>query len=1041
MISHRRPKGSIPLITALIAFGCVGGHAAQAVDFTKDILPIFESRCFECHDGKKSKADLRLDDREHAFKGGESGPAIVPRKSDESLLLKRIATKDSDERMPPKGEPLTAEEISKIQKWIDAGANWPASNQPKKTHWAFVPPTKPAVPKVKQTELTSPIDRFIQAKLDEAGLAPAPMADKITLLRRLSLDLIGLPPTIEEVEAFVNDESPDAYRKQVERLLKSPHYGERWGRHWLDAARYADSDGFEKDKSRTMWPYRDWVINALNRDMPYNEFVRWQIAGDEIPNSGQDGTVAMGFLRNAMVNEEGGVHPEQFRMDAMFDRMDAIGKSVLGLTIQCAQCHNHKFDPISQEEYYRMFAFLNNDHESQLPVYSPDELMKVESITRSIREIEADLRHKHADWEERMAKWEKEAKEGLPTWTVAQGVPEDISTGGQKYLPQPDGSFLALSYAPTKHTVRIDWKTDLTNITAVQLEQLTDPNLPFNGPGRSLKGTSALTEFFLDVASADEPDKKTRVKFSAATADYSNPEMELESHFDDRSGKKRVTGPVAFAIDEKQETAWGIDAGPGRRNQARKAVFQLSTNIGVPQGTIVTFHLQQNHGGWNSDDHMNKNLGRFRLSVTTNSEAKADPVPKAVRELLVIEAEKRTEKQTAEIFNYWRTTVPEFAEANSKIEELWKQWPTGASVLTFTKREEPRETKLLKRGDFLKPGKAVEAGVPAFLHPLPKDAPATRLTFANWLVDPKSPTTARVIVNRVWQSYFGTGLVTTPEDLGTQAEAPSHPELLDYLAIDFMEKGWSLKELHRMIVTSATYRRSSKTSPEHAEKDPTNKLLARAARFRVEGEIVRDITLAASGLLNPAVGGPSLFAPAPAYLFQPPASYGPFTWNEEAGTNRHRRAIYTFRRRSTPYPFLQTFDVPNGDFSCVRRLRSNTPLQALMALNETVSMEAAQGLASRALRYGGATDEARIEYAFRLCLSRKPTVAEREELIAFLERQRRHIVEGWVNPFELATGKNERPKSLPEGANPTQLAAYTAVSRVLLNLDETITKE
>ena len=446
-------------------------------------------------------------------------------------------------------------------------------------------------------------------------------------------------------------------------------------------------------------------------------------------------------------------------------------------------------------------------------------------------------------------------------------------------------------------------------------------------------------------------------------------------------------------------------------------------------------------------DNQNHNLGRYRLSVTSATNVVADPLPANVREIFLLPRGQRTPAQVAAVFSYWRTPVLEFKSVNDQIEALWKQWPEGAPTLTFAARrdagpgDEMRPTHILKRGDWLKPSKEVVAGVPAFLHPLPKDADSSRLTFAKWLVDKKSPTTARVFVNRMWQAYFGTGLVDTPEDFGLQSPAPSHPELLDWLACEFMDRGWSLKAMHRLILSSATYRQSSKVTPELYERDRYNRLLARGPRFRVEGEIVRDVALAASGLLTTTIGGPSVYSPSPSFLYQPPASYGPKVWNEATGPDRYRRGLYTFRFRSVPYPMLQNFDAPNGDFSCVRRQRSNTPLQALTTLNEIVFTECAQALARQALTSGGKTDDERIVYAFRRVLSRPPTADEKSELTRLLQRQKQRIADGWVNPLELATGKNEPPSKLPEGATPTTLAAYTAVSRVLLNLDEAITKE
>jgi mono/diheme cytochrome c family protein len=1016
--------------------------ADRKVDYVKDVQPIFAAACYSCHGPKKQESSFRLDRKADAFKGGEIGKPIIVGKSADSPLIHYVAGLDKELKMPPKGDRLTAEQIGVLRAWIDQGAVWPESGttiDPRK-HWAFQAPTRPALPSVSNPKwVRNPIDAFILARLDKEGLKPSPEADRFTLLRRLHLDLTGLPPTVAEVDAFLADQSADAYAKAAERLLKSKHYGERWARHWLDAARYADSDGYEKDKSRQVWFYRDWVVNALNRDLPYDQFVREQIAGDLLPNATQDQIVATGFLRHSMLNEEGGVDPEQFRMDAMFDRMDALGKAVLGLTIACCQCHNHKFDPITQEEYYKLFAYLNNDHESQRVVYLPDEQRKIADIRRTIGEIESRLRHTTPDWEARMAKWESSLP-AQPNWEVVRLTNQ--SDNSQRYIEQQDGSILCQGYAPTKFTTHMRGTPVGKNITGFRLELLNDPNLPCNGPGRSHIGTCALSEFTVEAWDIKEPNKKTNVKLVKATADYGNPERDLESNYDDKSKKKRTTGPVEYAIDGKDDTAWGIDAGPGRRNVPRNAVFVPEKPVSFPNGAVVDFRLKQMHGGWNSDDHMNNNLGRFRLSVTDAANPVADLIPANVRQILAIPREKRSEVQVATVFGYWRTTVPEWKAENDRAEELWKQWPVGSTQLSLQAREQMRDTAILKRGDFLKPTKPVAAGTPAFLHPLtdPK-ADGSRLTLANWLVDRKAPTTARVFVNRVWQAYFGTGLVSTPEDFGLQSERPSHPELLDWLAVEFMENGWSIKHLQRLIVNSATYRQSSKVTPAMYERDQLNRLLARAPRLRVEGEIVRDIALQASGLLNPKLGGPSLYSPAPAFLFMPPASYGPFNWIEVQGADRYRRALYTFRRRSTPYPVFTNFDVPNGDSSCVRRTRSNTPLQALTLLNENVFMDCARALAVRMIQEGGKSDEERLTFAFRCCTSRLPAADEVGELTKLLTGERERIAKGEINAVELATGEKSPKNKLPDGVAAPEAAAFTIVARVLLNLDETITKE
>jgi hypothetical protein len=1054
-------------------------RADEKIDFARDIRPILSDACFLCHgpDDGQRKADLRLDTRDGALGNRDEGAPFVPGKPDDSEAWVRITATDPTMLMPPpkSGKKLSAKQIELIRAWIEQGAKW-------NSHWAFEAPSRPALPKLKEAGwVKNSIDAFILVRLEHEGLRPSPEADRTTLLRRLSLDLVGLPPTIAEVNAFLADQSERAYENAVDRLLASPQYGERWARIWLDAARYADSDGYEKDKSRQVWAYRDWVINAFNQNLPYDRFIVEQIAGDLLPEATPDQVMATGFLRNSMINEEGGVDPEQFRMEAMFDRMDAIGKGVLGLTIQCAQCHSHKFDPLTQEEYYRMFAFLNNSYESNVAAYTPGEQMLRADIFRQIREIEAALQHEAPDWPERMARWEESVAGNQPEWTIIQSS-EDDPSGGQKMYRLKDGSYLCQGYAPTKHDVVINVTTPVQNITAFRLEQLNDPNLPLGGPGRSIKGTAALTEFKVSVKPLGKPDKGEFVKFVKATADANPTEKPLDSIYDDKSGKNRVTGPVEFAIDGKNETAWGIDIGPGRRNKPCKAVFVAEKPISFEEGVEIEVHLVQNHGGWNSDDNQNHNLGRFRLAVTSAPDPVADPLPADVRASLAVPRELRTPAQTAALVSYWRTTVAEWQEANAKIDELWKQHPEGSSQLVLSERSEPRSTQMLERGDFLKPAGPVTPGVPAFLHPLPEGAPATRLAFAQWLADRKSPTTARSFVNRVWQTYFGTGLVSTSEDLGSQSETPSHPELLDWLAVEFMEpmdhpplrKGglggvgsfvdstppgpplrrggsdastskrsdaWDIKRLHRLIVMSATYRQSSKVTSELHVRDPFNRLLARGPRIRVDAEVVRDVALAASGLLDPTVGGPSVFPTAPDFLFAPPASYGPKTWNTDTGSGRFRRALYTFRYRSVPYPALQAFDAPNGDFSCVRRTRSNTPLQALTSLNEPIFLECARGLAQQTFRDGGATDAERVIYAFRRCLARPPSEKESATLLALLTKEVERFADGKRNPWELAAADPEHPPELPAGTTPAQLAAWTAVSRVLLNLDETITKE
>ena len=1055
------------LVALLFAAGLARSVVEAApVDFAREIRPILSDNCFKCHgnDPEALKADLRLDTFGGATKPAKSGePAIVPGKPDASELFRRVSTDDADDHMPPAktGKKLTGEQIAKLKQWISEGAKY-------QTHWAFEPVKRPVVPARASLKtpgskfrIRNPIDAFVLAKLEAEELPPSPEADKSTLLRRLHLDLVGLPPSTEEVDAFLADKSPNAYEQAVERVLASPHYGERWGRLWLDGARYADSDGFEKDKPRDVWFYRDYVLNALNADKPYDQFIIEQIAGDRLPNPSQEQLVATGFLRNSMVNEEGGVHPEQFRMEAMFDRMDAIGKGILGLTIQCAQCHNHKFDPITQEDYYRMFAFINDSAEGSLPVFTPEQTQQRAGLFAQIAAIESELKHRLPDWAERLAAWESELKQAQPAWTPIKV--ENSGENSQRYYERPDGSLVAAGYAPTRWTATFTNTFAATDIQSFRLELMTDPNLPSTGPGRSLEGLLALTEFKVEAEDAQDPKDKRWAKFTRAVADFANAETPIPAVLQEGFKEKRVTGPVDWAIDGKDETAWGIDAGPGQRNQDRTAIFIAETNIAFPSGTKLTIHLRQNHGGPNSDQNQNLNLGRFRISMAGAVPETTLPLPRRIQQILDTPREQLSGAQQADLFSFWRERVPDWKSANGQIAALWKTHPEGTTQLVLTRMaEQPRETHLLKRGDMMKPADKVAPGVPAVLNPLPADAKLDRLTFAKWLVERNAPTTARSMVNRIWQSYFGIGLVETSEDLGTQSPQPSHPELLDWLAAELMEptlgvgksetgdrktgtagsesrasKPWSLKHLHRLIVTSSTYRQSSRVSDELYAKDPYNRLLARGPRFRVDAEIVRDIALAASGLLNNKVGGPSVYPPAPRFLFDPPASYGPKYWDVSQGDDRYRRAFYTFRYRSIPYPALQAFDAPNGDFACVRRARSNTPLQALTGLNETIFMECAQALAHAALTAKG-TDAERLEYAFRRVLSRRPGQDEKAELLTLLAEQQQHIAGGWVDTKALA---GKVAKDPPPNTSPTQLAAWTTVARVLLNLDETITKE
>ncbi len=645
IMSHLRPKN---ISGWLARFGVVAAvsaatvsPAAGRIDYSLEIQPVLSRNCFACHgpDAHDRQAKLRLDSFPEATAKREGQPAIAPEQPDNSALLERINHSDVDERMPPAdtGKTLSAKEKHLLRTWIEQGADYAG-------HWAFAKPRKPVLPKVSNDGwIRSDIDRFVLRKLDEAGLKPSPAAAKTTLLRRLALDLIGLPPTPEEIDAFVADRSPDAYQKQVDRLLKSKHYGERWGRIWLDAARYADTDGYEKDKRRTVWFYRDWVINAFNRDLPYNQFIIEQVAGDLLPKARQDQIVATGFLRNSMLNEEGGIDPEQFRMEGMFDRMDALGKSILGLTIQCSQCHSHKYDPLTQTEYYRLFAYLNNDHEAVPVVYPAKELKQVKSLRGKMRAIEADLKKRHPDWREDIEQWGGGIRTQDKRWQRLDIA--NIGNHAQRYEKLSDGSLLAAGYSPPRLTGTFAHTNDLENITAIRIELMTDPNLPGYGPGRAYNGLFALSELRVNIASQAEPKQKTKVVLTEAVSDFDQPKAKLEGRFVNGDTDKRVTGPAKYAIDGDSNTAWGNDRGPGRRNSDTVAVFRFKQPVGSKQGNVLYIDLSQVHGGKSGNDFVAQNLGRFRISVLTDTKPEGTPIPNNIRDLLARPAKKRSTAQ------------------------------------------------------------------------------------------------------------------------------------------------------------------------------------------------------------------------------------------------------------------------------------------------------------------------------------------------------------------------------------------------------------
>jgi hypothetical protein len=1010
-------------------------------DYLSVVRPILADHCFRCHgaDEQSREAGLRLDVRDAAIRGGDSGePAIVVDKPDASQLIRRVSSKDDSERMPPPDAKtqLTAAQVETLRNWITNGA-------PYQNHWALVPPKRPQIPTV--TNATwghNDIDTFVLSRLQHERLTPSAEATREVLLRRVSLDLIGLPPSPDETKAFLSDESPDAYERQVDRLLASEQFGEKWARHWLDVARYADSDGYEKDLPRKQYLWRDWVIDAINRDMPYNRFIIEQVAGDLLPDATQSQHVATGFLRNGMVNEEGAIIHEQFRMEGLFDRLDCLGKSVLGLTIQCAQCHSHKFDPISQTEYYRLLAFLNDDYEAISWVYAERQLTKIAEIEDNVRKLEARSKNDHPDWQRKLVGWEVEAKKAADAWTTLEPIEPDFIGGLAHPQALPDHSVITLGFRPEGGDLVVMGTTNTPSITGLRLDALTHGDLPFGGPGRSRRGTFAVSEIFVETQPLDKKsDQWDKIKVAEAAANFAQKKQVLGEPWSRSDKEARVVGPAKYLIDGRDDTAWGADRGPGRRHQDLAAHLRFEKPISYPNGTRFKITLRFQHGGSDAHGRTNNFLGRFRLSIT-NSDKPLQPLPYFVTEALDTPVDRRTDKQNEALFTFWRETDSNLKEANAAIDKVWSEYPEGEWVLNLVarKNEHHRQTAILERGNWQKPTTPVTPGVPAALHSLPQDAKLDRLALAKWLADRSSPTTARVAVNRIWQSVFGIGIVDTPEDFGVRASHPSHPELLDWLAVDFMDHDWSLKRLLRTIVTSATYRQDSRFTNELLERDPKNRLLARGPRYRVDAEVARDTVLAASGLLNKKRGGPSFFPPVPDSLFATSFIPAADFWHTAAAPERYRRSLYIFRRRSMPDPVLASFDAPNGDFSCPRRTRSNTPLAALAALNESVFIDSARALAIRMLREAAASDRDRAEYAFKLCTNRVPTKAEIVEIISLYQTQRRRLADGWISSRAIATGNHEKLPELPQDVSPTDAAAWTIVARVLLNLDETLTK-
>lgn len=1170
--------------------GAANAQSVQLVDYARDVRPILSQYCFRCHgpDEGSRESGLRLDQREAALKAAESGKhAIVPGKTAASELIRRIESSSDDEIMPP---PTSKKSLNVAQKrilkaWVEQGAKY-------QDHWAFQVPQQQPLPTVRRTEwVRNPIDRFVLARLETAGLTPSAQADAYSLIRRTSLDLVGLPPTLSEVDRFLKDVQTTsldaAYEQLVDRLLASPQYGERWARRWLDLARYADTNGYEKDRQRSIWPYRDWVIRALNQDMPFDQFTIEQLAGDMLPQATTEQRIATGFHRNTMLNEEGGIDPLEFRFHAMTDRVATTGTTWLGLTVGCAQCHTHKYDPITHHDYYRFMAFLNNADEPEFDVPNPSlEVAHQQNLKRADKltdELESHWPNDIADWKspelvqvsaagtpdpkrlddgsvlfaapgperdeytfdllanapfdrlklealidpslpmqgpgrtphgnfvlteievfvqgadpnqppqkiaieratasveqdkypvanafdgqpqsgwgvhdpkvplntskvatfvlsrlievsgptkvtvklhqqlgshhtlgrvklslgklidsdqtaklinERFAQWRAEQRARIAEWQTLTTI--KATSNLPLLTPRSDGSIFVSGDTTKYDILDVTLETSLPRITALRLEALPDERLPADGPGltyyEGTPGDFFLSEFILSV-------QQQAVPFAQAT----------ESFWKNRFGANVAS--AAQAIDGDPQTGWSVD---GRQGERHVAVFRLAEPI-----SAKSLQLKLTFGR-----HFASTLGRFRLSATSEEKQTSATTLSAEQEaLLRLTDEALTPAQWASLKSAFLLEAPELKKFADQIRGLRKK-PRSTTTLVMQERpaNNPRPTHRHHRGEFLQPRDVVTAQLPSFL-PTPKVAPKTRLDFARWLVSAENPLAARVTVNRHWAAFFGSGLVGSLQDFGLQGDFPTHPELLDWLAVNFMTDGWSFKRFHKLIVMSATYRQESHFK---AGETTASGLHDRGPRLRLDAELIRDSALQASGLLSSKLGGPSVFPPQPANITTE-GTYGAMNWPVSSGEDRYRRSLYTFTKRTAPFAMTVTFDGPSGESCIARRDVSNTPLQALTLLNDAMFHEAAQAL-GKLLAADSASAEARIEQLFRRCLTRPPTDAERADLLHFYELQ----VARFKNQELNASAINSDADASAERA------AWTTLARVLLNVDEFIVKD
>lgn len=1021
-------------------------RADSKIRFDRQVRPILSDACFQCHgpDESKRQGGLRLDLVAAAQQGGDSGPAVVAANLEASELWKRVTSTDPDRVMPPpkSGKVLKPEQLETLKLWIQQGAEH-------QEHWAFQRVARPTVPTVEG--VTNPIDAFIRHRLRQEGMTAAPEASPETLIRRVTLDLTGLPPTPAEMDAFLMDPAPDAFEKVVDRLLSSPHYGERMAQQWLDFARYADSNGFQVDSSRQMSAWRDWVIAAFNRNLPFDQFTIEQLAGDLLPNPARDQIVATGFHRNVKLNGEGGRIQEEWFVETVIDRIETTGLTWMAMTLNCCRCHDHKYDPISQKEFYQLFAFFNSIDESGVleveggntrPVQkipSTEHELRLEQLQQAIPAAEAKLASLMTTSEARQALWELEFAKQLDSnpeiWR--RFVPAEVkSLGGATLTKQPDDSWLASGTNPANDEYQIIGPIAAGTMTGLLLEAFPDPSLPNMSLGRYPNGNFVLTDVDA-VITAPTLATPINAEINRAVSDYDQPGWPVQAIVDGKSTRQG-----------RNSKGWAVD-GPTKREN-RKAMFLFAAPVAVPPDATITIQLRHDAIGGH-------NIGRFRFSTTSwpVEKVKLDTasIPASLRLAIATRKSDRTQAQLEEIAAHFR----EYADAEIKQAEqaiaaakkaVTEYEASVPTVMVMKELPMPREAFFLKRGQYDQPGDKVERGVPSAFPSLPAGAPLNRLGLAQWLASREHPLTARVWVNRAWERFFGTGLVRTTENLGSQSESPSHPELLDWLAAEFMEATtlpavagkaaakWDMQAMQKLMVMSLTYRQSAVLVPVD---DPENRLLSRGPRLRLPAETTRDQALAISGLMVPTIGGPSVRPYMPEGVWDETSRYGDLRgYKPDSGAGLYRRTLYTIWKRTAPPPSLMLFDAPAREVCTVKRSRTNTPLQALALLNEITYVEAARKLGERMLTEGGSSAEERLTYGFRLATARRPTNDELQVLVDGLNEDLARFQRAPETATQyLSVGTSKSPESL----RPTELAAYALTANVLLNLDEVVTRE